>query len=122
MKTKTITIHLTDNEDDIETVLNLHSARIEDGLFRGSLIGEALNSFKEGDEANDAKRSAGIMMRPSCLAGLDKDDPLRKMSMDDFMLIPDYDANVWLKAIYELNPHWSPNYFNLGNDEAEKKR
>jgi len=122
MKTKTISIHLDGNEDGPETEITLHSARIEDGLYRGELVGEAVNNFKEDDESNHAKRSVGIMMRPSCLAALAKDDPLRKMNIDDFMVISDYDANNWLEAVYELNPHWNPSRFNLGNKEAEKKR
>ena len=125
MKTKVIKIHLSGDMDGPETELALHSARIADGLYRSELIGEALNSFKEGDESVQDKRTVGIVMRPSCLASLDKEDPLRKMSIDDFMNLSDQDANDWLFAVYEINPHWNPNrpkLEELSEEDRKKKK
>ena len=119
MTTKEIDIHL--KEDGELVHLNLHSAHIEDGLYRGQLIGEAVHMKENGNARENAKRSAGIMMRPSCLASLREDDPLRNMSLDEFFEIPDYDMNIWLDAVYEINPHWNPNGYRMAVEEIEKK-
>jgi|ERR1700690_1557864 len=124
MRTKTIKIHLDGDMDGPETEITLHQARISDGIYRTELIGEALEGFKEGDKNTHDERRIGIVMRPSCLAALDKNDPLRHMGIYEFMKLSDQDANDWTFAAYELNPHWNPNRPKLEelNEEERKKK
>lgn len=121
MSTKEIDIHLKEDGELVHLVL--HSARMEDGWYRGQLIGEGVDvpESKDGNAYELAKRSAAILIRPSCLASLSEFDPLRKMSLDEFFEIPDFDANLWLNTAYELNPHWNPNGLRIAAAEVEKK-
>ena len=119
MSKKEIDIHLKEDGELVHLVL--HSPKIEDGLYRGELIGEAVDMKENGNAHENAKRSAGIMMRPSCLASLSEDDPLRFMPLDEFFEIPDYDVNIWLNEVYIVSPHWNPSGLRIAAAEVEKK-
>jgi hypothetical protein len=114
MATKKITVRIKD--EPVE--LTLRSSKVDDGLWRGELIAQAV----QARENETQRRSvAGIVIYPNCVPAVKEPDWVREMSLDDFINdVEEQDANTWMDAAYELNPHWK-NIYQAPDEEAEKK-
>jgi hypothetical protein len=116
MATKRILITIGDKS--VEVVLR--SATVLDGLFRGSLVAQ---SFDHEEQSKDV-RIAGALLYPNCVACVESPESVRSMPLAEFIKMSEQDIDAWLKAAYELNPHWllkKPEAGEKLSEEAEKK-
>lgn len=111
MKTLELTI------GDVTARLEIREATTLMGMRRGQLAAEAK------DEGDPLIWFARRFMYPDCLACSDGEiggKPVRELTFDDFLALPEQITEGWLAAVYEVNPHWQPRLPEP--EEREKKR
>jgi len=76
-----------------------------------------LMGMRRGQLAADAKDDDPLIwfacrfMYPDCLACSDGEiggKPVRELTFEEFLALPDQITEAWLAAVYEVNPHWQP--------------
>lgn len=113
MATKVITVRIKDEPFEI----TLRSSKVEDGLLRGQLITKAVQMPDE----EQIKKIAATVLFPTCICCVAEPKEIRAMSLDAFLAdVDEQDMDAWIKAAYELNPHWQTIYQAPAAD-AEKK-
>jgi hypothetical protein len=113
MTTKKITVTIS----DVPVELTLRSAKISDGLWRGELISQAINSK---EEKTNRQKINDTILYPTCICCVLEPAWVREMTPEAFMNnVEDRDAPAWMDAAYELNPHWKTIY--EAAPDAEKK-
>lgn len=111
MKTLELTV------GDVNARLEIREATTLMGMRRGQLAAEAK------DESDPLVWFARRFMYPDCLACSDGEiggKPVRELTFNEFLSLPDQITEAWLAAVYEVNPHWQPRLPET--EEQEKKR
>lgn len=111
-------IKYEDGQYNVEIVV--HQATVRDGIQRTLLLNQQLCELKAQEKAG---KSADLMTRavatltyPACMAAtaevrnldVNKKQLKKKLTLDEFMELPDALVYLWEDAAFQLNPHWLP--------------
>lgn len=110
-------LDLTINE--VAARLEIHPATTLAGMARGQLAAASKG------EKEALRWYAARYMYPDCLAcstGEVGGQPVGKLTLDEFLNLPDQITEAWLDAVYRVNPHWSPRLPEPENQEEQEKK
>ena len=94
----------------------VHQATYLAGLTRAALMSEASEDQPEEPKNLEEKllRYTRTFLYPSLMAC---STMKQKLTIDQFMELPDTDVDLWVKTAEKLNPHW----FALEEETTSKK-
>jgi hypothetical protein len=118
MKTKTISYE----DDDVQAAITVRAATVRDGMQRGRLLAQAF----EHPESDDTLQTLRVIHYPACVSAAEGQIVLEgasaavdQLAFKAFIGLPERLVEMWLTAVYEINPHWSPH--QPVGDDVEKK-
>lgn len=97
-----------------DVTLVIRQATFADGMRRAALHGEAIIAGEVLGYPGDLDALITLHIRPSCIAGLVSVENRGELvvkpepTLQEFMEYPDSLVDLWQRAVWELNPHWSP--------------